>query len=114
MGEIEIPSHKVDVFDSKFISRRTISKDELLKNIKEKILKVSGDFRQEEILDKWRKILTTSPEKEFAIDKISIKVSSGFYVRQFVSDLASEFSTSAITFHIKRTKVGDYDVSDCE
>ena len=45
---------------------------------------------------------------EFMIDKIKVSVSSGFYVRQFVSDLAHKLKVSGVTFSINRTKVGDY------
>ncbi|MEQ1499944.1 MAG: hypothetical protein ABL917_01060 [Parcubacteria group bacterium] len=108
LGEIEIPKHEVEIFEIEYLSRRTLSKQDLLKEIEYKISLVSGDFRQEEILERWKKVLNDSEERDFVLDKISATVSSGFYIRQFVCDLAKSFDTHALTFHIKRTKVGDY------
>jgi tRNA pseudouridine(55) synthase len=107
LSEIEIPKHEVEIFEADFISRREISKDELLRYIVVKVSSVSGDFRQKEILEYWSETLSRMPLDMFVIDKIKVTVSSGFYVRQFVSDLAEALGTVATTFHIKRTKIGD-------
>lgn len=107
-GEIEIPKHEVEIFESNFIERRNISGEELLKDILRRVSLVKGDFRQKEIIEKWRKVLEDKKSEEFFMDKISMKVSSGFYVRQFVSDLGREFRSGAVTFSIKRVKIGDY------
>jgi tRNA U55 pseudouridine synthase TruB len=93
-----------------------VDKEELLKNIEDKINLVKGDFRQEEILKTWQEVLgpkdnsntDSVQETKFIIDKIKMKVSSGFYIRQFVSDLSKELNFPAVTFHIKRTSVGDF------
>lgn len=106
--EIQIPKHEVDVFEAKYVERKFISKEELEEEIKRKVGLVKGDFRQKETLEKWHEVLSKIEENKFAVDKINIKVSSGFYVRQFVSDLANSFGTVALAFSIKRTKIGDY------
>ena len=66
--------------------------------------------RQNEIIDKWEEEMSKSLFGTFKIDKIKLKVSSGFYVRQFVHDLSESFGEKAVTFHINRTKVGDYSI----
>ncbi len=109
-GEVNIPLHEVEIFRVSFISRRIVSGAELLKDIIAQVSLVSGDFRQKEILERWAEVLASDEEVEFTIDRISITVSSGFYVRQFVSDVATAFKTSATTFHIKRVKIGEYSV----
>ncbi|MES2213631.1 MAG: hypothetical protein V4473_02220 [Patescibacteria group bacterium] len=108
INEIEIPSHEVELFDTKFVSRGEVLGSELLEKIKEKIGLVKGDFRQEEIVAGWEKFFDLQSENSFVIDTIQLTVSSGFYVRQFVADLAREFGTIATTFHIKRTQIGDF------
>jgi tRNA pseudouridine(55) synthase len=108
INEVKIPSHSVEIFKAENISRRFISGKNLLEEITRRISLVSGDFRQEQILNRWKKILALHSEKLFTIDNISVEVSGGFYVRQFVSDMAKELGTSATTFHIKRTKVGEF------
>ena len=108
LDQIQIPSHQVKVVNAEYISRRSITKIELMKSIEEKVGLVSGDFRQKEILEKWKDILSKVPFDSYSIDTITMAVSSGFYVRQFVSDLAESFGVKAITFHITRVKIGDY------
>jgi tRNA U55 pseudouridine synthase TruB len=113
---VEIPEHEVEIFNAEFLGRREVDKEELLKNIEDKINLVKGDFRQEEILKTWQEVLgpkdnsntDSVQETKFIIDKIKMKVSSGFYIRQFVSDLSKELNFPAVTFHIKRTSVGDF------
>ncbi len=108
LGDIEIPKHEVEMFDVQYLSRRTMSKEDLLKEIIYKVNSVSGDFRQKEILEKWQQVLEKTNQNEFVLDKITATVSSGFYIRQFVSDLAKSLGINGLTFHIKRTRVGDY------
>ncbi len=108
-SEIEIPEHEVEIFEVNFLERRKVSSGELLGSIKDKISKVSGDFRQKEIINKWDEFLKNNKD-EFIVDRISLTVSSGFYIRQFVSDLAKNLDALATTFHIKRTKVGDFEI----
>lgn len=108
IGEIDIPKHEVEIFDAKYVNRKKILREDLLGEIKNKVSLVKGDFRQQEILDAWEKVLSQTEAEEFVVDKISINVSSGFYVRQFVSDLAESVGIDALAFHIKRTKVGRY------
>lgn len=115
LSEVETPKHTVEVFEAEFISRREISKKDLLISIEEKISKVSGDFRQKEILEAWRNELSKLSKTVFdifTIDAISMTVSSGFYIRQFVSDLGGILRTPALTFHIKRVSVGKHRIED--
>ncbi len=107
-SEIEIPKHTVEIFESSFLERRIIKGEELLKEVVSKVNLVNGDFRQKETIQKWNEVLVGKEKENFTIDKISLRVSSGFYVRQFVCDMARDFSLSALTFHIKRTNVGEF------
>ena len=108
LDRIKIPKHVVEVFITRFVSRKFISGKELLLDIKSRIALVSGDFRQKEVIKRWEKELVFSSKEKLVLDKIKIKVSSGFYVRQFVNDLAKELETEAVAFHIKRTNIGGY------
>lgn len=108
INEIKIPEHEVSLYKAEFISRESVSKNTLSSDIKNNISLVKGDFRQEKILEMWETELENGSENYF-LDTVEVSVSSGFYIRQFVSDLASNFNTSALAFHILRTKVGDYE-----
>ena len=111
INEIEIPKHEVEIYNSELIERRTMSGEDLLKEIKRRIMLVNGDFRQETTIKKWEESIKGKEKEIFTLDKFRIDVSSGFYVRQFVTDLGQELSIPATVFHIKRIKVGEYDVA---
>ncbi len=108
LSEIKIPKHTVEIHDAKYISRRFILGSEIKKEIESKVRLVSGDFRQKEILSIWKRTIGRRTGEKFVIDRFKIKVSSGFYVRQFVNDLAQSLKTSGVTFHINRIKVGRF------
>lgn len=109
--EIEIPIHEVEILEPIiFLGRKEIIGEELLAEIEKRIALVSGDFRQKEIVEKWRDVLDSRPDDVFTLDSISCHVGSGFYVRQFVSDLAHSLGTLATTFHIVRKSVGEFSV----
>ena len=108
--ESALPSHEVEIFSINYISRRMIGEKQLLNEIIHKVDLVNGDFRQKEIKNEWIKNL--KDQRQFIIDKIEVRVSRGFYIRQFISDLSKELRTVATTFHIKRTKIGDFFVEN--
>ncbi len=108
LDEIKTPKHLVEIFSTKFIGRKSVLGAQLLDEINSKIKLVSGDFRQKEIISDWKKNLGNRRKEMFIIDKIQIKVSSGFYIRQFVSDFAKKMETEAVAFSINRTKIGRF------
>ena len=110
MDEVEVPTHEVEIRDIKYLSRRMMKGEKLLQDMCSKISLVKGDFRQQEIKDVWKDFLETENKKDFFVDKISVNVSSGFYIRQFISDFASDLGTYGIAFHIKRVKIGDFEI----
>ena len=109
MDKASTPVHKVEIHEGHFISRESISGEDILNTITKRISLVTGDFRQKETIENWQNIIES--RGEYIIDIITLTVSRGFYVRQFVSDLAENLGTVATTFHIKRDKVGDLQVS---
>ncbi len=110
IDEVTIPSHEVEIMSASFLERKNIPKENLIKEIERRVGLVTGDFRQKEILDKWRDVLNELNVDVFMVDKISFEVSGGFYVRQFVADMFMFFNSCATTFHILRTKVGEFEL----
>ncbi|MFA5933649.1 MAG: hypothetical protein WC795_00285 [Candidatus Paceibacterota bacterium] len=107
LDEIEIPKRDVEVYNLELTDSKTISKDELEKNIIERIGLVKGDFRQVEILAKWEEALKDAPDN-FEIFKFKISCGSGTYVRVIAHELGNVVGCGAIAWSIKRTKVGDF------
>jgi tRNA pseudouridine55 synthase len=102
-------SHEVEIYSAELLDTGEISASNLLSDIEKDIAKVEGDFRQAEILAKWQEILTPKGVLgEFIVAKIRLKVSSGFYVRQFAEDLGKSLGVPALVLSILREQVGDY------
>lgn len=112
LSEVEMPQHEVEIISTPlFVARRSVSAEDITAHVEKVITAVKGDFRQSEIQTAWRDVLREHHDQKFAIDTIEITVSSGFYIRQFVADLAARFGTSALAYSIVRTRVGEYAVA---
>ena len=99
--------HEVSLNDFEFLSERTIAVQECVRIIRERVGGVHGDFRQEEIVQKWEEVLGgAATESPLRITRWRISVSSGFYVRQLVHDIGAMFHIPLVTFHIQRTRIG--------
>ncbi len=107
--DVEIPEREINIRRLKFLKLRKINSDNLLKNIEKRILKVKGDFRQEEILKKWQEALVVgSNPYYYFIASFKIKCSSGTYVRGIANSLGEKILTKTLAYSIKRTKIGKY------
>ena len=105
LGAIELPTNEVEIYYHEFLGLRTVSRDELLSQVEERIKKVKGDFRQDEILKAWFATRTTLPETLF-IASFRISCSSGTYIRRIASDMGTILGASSLAWKIKRTKIG--------
>lgn len=106
--EIEIPQRGIKIFSIEHLNTRLVGKEKLLEEIKYKIGLVKGDFRQKEILENWSSILQNTREEDFLISSFRASVSSGTYIRGLAHQMGEFFGDGAITFWIKRTRVGEY------
>lgn len=107
--EVEIPERKIFIKKLKLEKIRTIDNKRLLKNIEKRIRKVKGDFRQDEILEIWKKELSQGQSlRKFMVASFKIRCSSGTYVRGIANTLGSKLKIPALAFSIKRTKIGKY------
>lgn len=97
---IERPSLEVEIKQSDLLNSEVIKKQDLEKYIYESIHKVKGDFRQDEILNSWRKFFEFAPQ-EFQIFKVEFLVSSGTFIRALIE----EFDFPVCLLKLKRTKV---------
>jgi tRNA pseudouridine55 synthase len=110
--EIEIPKKEIEIFSLKVIGSRKISGEKLLQEVKNKISKVQGDFRQAETIALWESSLVPFLKENFLITKMSAEVSSGTYIRSLVDFMGQGFGTGAIAYSIVRTRVGEYNLKD--
>jgi len=109
LNEIEIPSHKVRVDNIEIIKEGQINSKALLKKIKNIVGLVNGDFRQDEIISIWKKILSEK-NQEYKTLKLKVSCGSGVYVRSIAHELGQMLGLPALAFKIVRTKVGNYSI----
>jgi tRNA pseudouridine(55) synthase len=81
---------------------------ELSAHIEEKIARVSGDFRQAEIVAAWKRILDGN-KTQFPIASIAFQVGSGTYIRSLAYSLGKALGTRACLYSLVRTSVGKYE-----
>jgi tRNA pseudouridine55 synthase len=104
--KVRLPKRQIEIKDIEVKSISTISNKNLLKEIKNKISKVKGDFRQEKILNQWKKLL--KKDRGYDIIKLKIRCSSGTYIRAIANEL------EGCLFNLRRIKVGEYGILSCQ
>lgn len=107
LDEIRIPKKRIEIYDLELMGTGKISSEEFF-GLFEKIRKVNGDFRQEEILKRWREVLEEVGDGVFPVAKIKIKCSSGVYVRGIANSLGKSLGTGGLALSIVRTRVGEF------
>lgn len=100
LEEIKIPIRKTQIYDIQTIDEYEFQSKDLLDLILKKINLVKGDFRQDEIKEKWKDLL--EKENIFKILKIRVSCSKGTYIRSIADKLGG------VLLSLKRNKVGDF------
>lgn len=108
--EAELPTREIKIFDIKHLDTRLVDREEVLKEILNKVDLVHGDFRQEEIKSRWNKELGIMNNEKFLISKFVADVSSGTYIRSLANEMGQKLGTAALAWSIKRTRVGEYKI----
>ncbi len=111
LGEIfhiKVPKHTVTIHS--IILENVIMRNlgEVAGESIERIKKVKGDFRQEEITSLWEKIGKDHKDEEVSIIKIKVACESGAYMRVLAEKIGKLLGSPALALSIKRTKVGEY------
>jgi tRNA pseudouridine(55) synthase len=110
LNDDEIPTKDVEIKSIEVLGERTIAKNDLLKNIQDSIMRVSGDFRQKEISEIWKMELEKSPLQTFHIVSIKVDCTSGTYMRSLANTIGEKVGVPALAFGIKRIKLGTYSI----
>jgi tRNA U55 pseudouridine synthase TruB len=89
LENIKIPTKQVKIYYVKKVGVNIVNLKELYIMIENIVNKVEGDFRQKEILDKWKGILTgkNNDSDKVKINHYITKISSGGYVRSIANDM---------------------------
>jgi tRNA pseudouridine55 synthase len=111
LSEINIPAREMEIKNIKYLELRKYDSKELLKNIDKRVGKVNGDFKQEKIIKKWKKLLSGNVQNFTAL-KFVVECGSGTYIRSLADDLGKHLGTGSLLYNLKRLSVGRYKLSD--
>lgn len=113
LEEIEVPTHPLEIYEMECLETGKISLSVLQENVTQSVNSVRGDFRQEEILSRWKEFFTKQNNRQsLQKAKFTISCSSGTYIRELIHQLGEEVGCKAVAFDIERTAVGDYNAKD--
>ena len=110
LGNLVLPRKEVTIYDISLEGLYKLKEPALLQYIETNVGKVQGDFRQDEIMDGWKRSLRMNGDREFPCATIKISCSSGAYARSIADSLGKILGTPALSLHILRTKVGEYSI----
>lgn len=108
MAELQPPGREITIFSIVVDDVTVLTKEQVATHINEKISKISGDFRQDEIKDDWDRYFSFIHKDEYTVARISLHCSSGTYVRMLADQLGKKLGTCALAMDIRRTKIGDF------
>lgn len=114
-SELDVPTRQIRIFSLEHTNTRLVKAEDLLAEIERKIALVHGNFRQKEIIEKWKRAFELQHEMyqahDFLISGFKADVSSGTYIRSLAKEMGEMLETSACAFSIKRTRVGEYSLT---
>ena len=117
LGEIEIPERISEIYSIELLDKRFLSAEDIIVQVRERIAKVKGDFRQEEIMASWEAVSLPSVQEsaksakmlkmpEGRIIRIQVKCSSGTYMRTLAEKVAEKLDTIGLAWSINRLGYG--------
>jgi tRNA pseudouridine55 synthase len=116
LSSIIIPTASRTVQSIVHLENRFIDTDDLVGDVWEKIATIqTGDFRKPAIIDSWKSwhaSKDSTSQNPFLIASFRITASSGTYMRSIAHDMGRHIGLPALAFSIKRTRIGDYTLSN--
>jgi tRNA pseudouridine55 synthase len=110
LSSLVMPSRSVTIHHIDVEALYKVPEAMLLAYIEDGVSRVTGDFRQEEVLRLWKRHLKKEGDREFPAASVRIECTSGTYARSVAHGLGKELGVPALALHILRTKVGEYSV----
>lgn len=109
---LEVPEVFIDgvIKEINVLEFSKLSSTNVLNHIKQQINLIKGNFRQEEILEKYQE--SSFPEKFYEV-KVRVCMSRGLYVRGLARDLSEKLNINCIILDLIRVKDGEIEKKDC-
>ena len=111
-NDVEIPKRLMRIFSLDMIGRSFKSLHELREQIENTVYSVEGDFRQDEIMDRWREIFEEFGDRKVGVVSFRARVSSGTYIRVLAEKIGEAFGVPSFALSIKRTSIGTMEISE--
>ncbi len=105
---VQAPEISGEIYNLKVISFEQVPVEDQIKKIISNIKKVSGEFRQENIISNWEIILHKNKGKIFNKIRIEVETSKGIYVRSLSQDICNKLGCEGFVSKLIRTKNGEY------
>ena len=108
----DIPSKSCKIYNITALNKKKVNLKYYLSIIKQKIQNLydpKNYYRKNKILDTWTQFDTTiydNDDLQFITYKYKIKVTSGFYIRQFIADLKKNCNFPLMVLNINRVNYG--------
>ncbi len=106
-------SKKVTIYSAEVLDLEMLTKKQLMEMVLAKLtifsrLNPGNDFRQTEIISRWREIFGyLDEEAQFIRIKVIVNCSGGTYIRALAERCGKALGLSALALAIRRTKVGE-------
>lgn len=106
----------IEIFDLILLEEYSITGLDLLESIQSKLALVNGDFRQEEIIERWKdtcRSINDDSILKLPIVKLKATTSRRTYIRGLVRDVSNTLQVPSVVYSITRTRNGEFGVEDC-
>lgn len=107
------PSLTGEIYSMSIAHGGLISISEVVKQAIDGVAKVRGDFRQEEIIELWKKLYLQHKKAKLLRVGAKMSCSSGIFVRSICFQVGNELMTGGMSYSIHRTRIGGYTLDDC-
>lgn len=111
-GEFPKIEHLVEVNKLTILANYTLNSEEVLEVIHKNIKRVTGEFRQPEIMLNWSKLLNDLPAHKCQVFRFNADVGSGTYIRQLCIDIGEMLGSKGLAFSITRNRIGQFDLKN--
>lgn len=108
----EMPVKEVCIYNIEDMGRNVLTGEEIFLYTQENVQKVTGDFRQEEILRLWNEFRGKYCSEKFTLLSLRVTCSSGTYMRSLAHRIGKDLNSGACAFSIHRVRVGEFSLGN--
>ncbi len=104
----EMPVKEVEIYDIGEMEKSVATGEDVFLYAQQCIQKVTGDFRQVDILNLWNDFRKKYSHNKFTILSLRVVCSSGTYMRSLAHRIGKDYGCGACAYSIHRVRVGRF------